>query len=48
MIIMTKPKRTAPMINALLTKPSVEKETFIKMVDITKPEFLIIWWNLSE
>ena len=36
------------MTKALLTMPSVENEIFIRVVEITNPEFLIILWNLSE
>ena len=35
-------------INATLFKPSVIKDSLIKIVDIMNPEFLMILWNLSE
>lgn len=36
------PKMTAPKIKALLTIPSTENDNFNKIVEITKPEFLMI------
>ncbi len=36
------PNKTAPIMSALFNIPSVENEIFIRMVDITNPEFLII------
>jgi hypothetical protein len=39
---MSSPNRTDPMISALFKIPETEKESLIKMVDKTNPEFLII------
>ena len=39
---MQRPNKTEIMIKMTLSKPSVRKDTLIKMVDIIKPEFLII------
>ena len=44
---MISPKVTEHIISKLLTKPVVENETLIKMVEIMKPEFLITLWNWS-
>ena len=45
---MQRPNKTEIMIKMTLSKPSVRKDTLIKMVDIIKPEFLIILWKKSE
>lgn len=42
---MSHPKITAVSIRILFNKPSTEKDSRIKMVEITKPEFLITLWN---
>jgi hypothetical protein len=39
---MNNPKTTDPIISALFKIPETEKESLIKMVDNTKPEFLMI------
>ncbi|MFT6995950.1 MAG: hypothetical protein ACJA1P_002696, partial [Maribacter sp.] len=38
---MVNPKITAKTINTVLTRPSTEKDNLMRMVEITKPEFLI-------
>jgi len=48
MYMISSPKTTAPTIKILFNIPSTENETLIRMVEITKPEFRIIVWNLSE
>ena len=45
MTSMSHPKITAVRIRILFNKPSTEKESRIKMVEMTKPEFLITLWN---
>lgn len=44
---MISPNATEHIISKLFTKPVVENEILIKIVEIIKPEFLIILWNWS-
>ncbi len=41
------PKTTLDIINNTFVKPTVPKESLIKMVHIIKPVFLIIWVYFS-
>lgn len=45
MAIIANPKSTATTIKIVLIKPLTPKDILINMVEITKPEFLIILWN---
>ena len=40
-----KPNTTEPTINKLFVIPVTEKDSLIKIVEITNPEFLMIDWN---
>ena len=44
---MASPKSTATKINMVFRTPSVPKDSFMIMVEIIKPEFLITLLNLS-
>jgi hypothetical protein len=45
MAIIANPNNTATTIKIVLIKPLTPKDILINMVEITKPEFLIILWN---
>jgi len=44
----SKPKTTEPTIKRLLVRPVTEKDSLMRIVDITNPELRMMDWNWSE